>query len=368
VTIRLGALGPLSRPGIPAAGEELRAAMQVAMEHVNALGTLGAPLELRFEDTAGSPARGREAVEQLVADGVCAILGEFHSVVADAIVEPIDRAGVPFICASATMDTITARRLPYVFRVAPAQSYGWRAYADFLGKETFGHVVSLTDEQNVYWARGAGTVETRLSELGVRCTRVNLAGRSPRRVAEEIVALSEPSPDIVLLLVSHPQPLGSLLRELRIKSSGRSHMRLGDPAGRVIFPDWWDVAGETAAHMPFLAYARPDRLTPEGQELRSRFRARYGREPTFVALEGCDTVLALAGAIHAAGATRPSEICAALRVTEVRGTRAAFRFSTEEQGLVHQQWRWPPVFVVTRPRRDASPTEVKLLWDASNGP
>jgi ABC-type branched-subunit amino acid transport system substrate-binding protein len=120
----------MTLPGLTWAGSDLQHGMTLAVEQINgAGGALGKPLELLFEDTQGRPQAGLAAVEKLVADAaIHAFAGEFHSVVADAIVEPIQRSGIPFVCASATMDSITARRLSAVFRLAPPQSYGWSVY------------------------------------------------------------------------------------------------------------------------------------------------------------------------------------------------------------------------------------------------
>jgi ABC-type branched-subunit amino acid transport system substrate-binding protein len=365
--IRIGAFGPLSRPGIPGAGAELFRGMELAVEQVNARGELAAPLELRFEDTAGLAARGTAVVERLLRDGVDALAGEFHSVVADAIVEDIDRAGTPFVCASATIDTITQRRLPCVFRLAPPQSYGWASYADFLVSEGFRHVVTLVDDRSPYWLGGAAIVEDRLRPAAVHTTRVATAGRGAPDVAAAIAGLADPAPDMILLLVGHPEPLGSLLVELRQHALVRPAVHLGDPAGRVAFSDWWEVAQEDAVDMPCLVYARLDHLSPGGQELRQRYRGRHGHEPTFVALEGADAIFAVAEAFRHADPRRARDVCDALRHVTVRGTREDFRFTTEPSGSVHQQWRWPPVYVAACRRRGATLAEAELLWDTRAG-
>jgi len=92
-----------------------------------------------------------------------------------------------------------------------------------------------------------------------------------------------------------------------------------------------------------------------------------GREPTFVALEGYDSVLAVARAIEAAAGTDPSQVCGALRRLEIGGTRGPIAFATQSEGVVHQQWRWPPVCVAAyREPRQRFSTAV-LLWDAERG-
>jgi ABC-type branched-subunit amino acid transport system substrate-binding protein len=131
--IRIGGLGPLSLPGLVWAGRDLLDGMNLAVMHLNAgPPVLGGRMTLFFQDTLGERRAGVAAVKKLIEQGAHAFAGEFHSMVADAIVEPIQQTGLPFICASATMDSITARRLSCVFRLCPPQSHGWRIFADFL--------------------------------------------------------------------------------------------------------------------------------------------------------------------------------------------------------------------------------------------
>ena len=97
------------------------------------------------------------------------------------------------------------------------------------------------------------------------------------------------------------------------------------------------------------------------------FKKQYGREPTFVAFEGYDSVLVLARAFEDAGTTEPREVRDALRRVELEGTRGTIRFSTERAGVVHQQWKWPPVCVVAYSHARQAFSQADLLWDAEQG-
>ena len=58
MTIRLGALAPLTRPGFLEAGRHLRAGVEHAVDEINQAGGVGgSPLELLLRDTAGSRSR-----------------------------------------------------------------------------------------------------------------------------------------------------------------------------------------------------------------------------------------------------------------------------------------------------------------------
>ena len=96
------------------------------------------------------------------------------------------------------------------------------------------------------------------------------------------------------------------------------------------------------------------------------FEQRFGREPTFVACEGYDSVLVLAQAFASAGITEPTAVCSALRKVAVPGTRGTIRFATEADGVVHQQWKWPPVCVVAYTRPEHTDAAADVLWDGQH--
>jgi ABC-type branched-subunit amino acid transport system substrate-binding protein len=369
--IRIGGLGPLSLPGISWAGRELQDGMALAVKHLNDVGgVLGKSLMLLFEDTCGRPRAGVTAVERLLGKQVHAFASEYHSVVADAIIGPVQRSGLPFVCASATLDAITARRLSFVFRLAPPQSYGWGIYADFLASQGFQHVVAL-QEDNLYWNSGSRAIEARLRTLGVHTPRLSVApgtGDAASWIRHVVAKQSKPpAPDILLVMLAYPEPLRSVVREARAHGLGPPACFLGDPAGRTVFPDWWESAGTDATQIPFLSYIGPGGLTGRGKQMSADFEKRYGREPTFVALEGYDAILVLAHAFEDAGTTEPTKIRDALNRIAVEGTRGTIRFSTEPTGVVHQQWKWPPVSVVAYRHAHHTLSRADVLWDAERG-
>lgn len=349
----------MSPPGTVAAGLDLKAGMEAALALLARSAT--APrFELHFVDTRGLPETAEPAVARVIEAGATLLAGEFHSMVAEALLGPVERAGLPFICASATMDAITLRRTRNVFRIAPAQSYGWAIFADYLAHAGWRTVVALLDP-TAYWTAGAAVLERRLQSSAVTFARVVADhDEDPRdlvRRAQDIVAQS-PSPAVLLPLVGYPEPLGRIAAAL--SRDADPAIAIADPAGRPVFHDWADVTGRRFASTPYLSYQRPASLSDVGKEIAAEYRRATGRIPTFVALEGADAILALASAVSTVGTSNPADVCAALRSIHVRGTREEFAFDTQSEGVVYQQWRWPPAVVVRRtdPRRG----EPELLW------
>src|SRR5690348_12835554 len=175
--VRIGALAPLTSPGWVEAGRNLLAGLELAVRDVNAAGGIsGRPLELVVRDTAADPRRAEAAVEELARLGVAAVTGEYHSVVARAAAARADALGLPFLCSSAVLDALTDAPTECVARLAPAQSHGWRVYADFLLSR--GHRrIAVAADASVYWASGIRILRDSLGPRGASVYELDMRAR-----------------------------------------------------------------------------------------------------------------------------------------------------------------------------------------------
>nr|BFE80769.1 hypothetical protein GCM10020093_033700 [Planobispora longispora] len=201
-SVRIGALVPLTRPGWVQAGRHLLAGLELAVREVNdAGGIAGRPLELVVRDTAADPQRAVAAVDELARLGVAALAGEYHSVVARAAAARADALGLPFLCSSAVLDALTEQPTEWVARLAPAQSHGWRIYADFLLGA--GHSrIAVATAPSVYWASGAGILRDRLAPHGGVVIELDTSTLTPAAVCDELAGNGATA---LLLLVGHPE-------------------------------------------------------------------------------------------------------------------------------------------------------------------
>ncbi|MET7981846.1 MULTISPECIES: ABC transporter substrate-binding protein [unclassified Streptomyces] len=344
-SVRIGALVPLSRPGWAEAGLHLLAGLELAVREVNESGGItGTPFELVVRDTAADPRKAVAAVDELAALGVAALAGEYHSVVARAAAARADALGVPFLCSSAVIDTLTEQPTQWVARLAPAQSHGWRIYADFLLGA--GHSrIAVAAEPSVYWASGAGILRDRLAPHGGSVIELDMRALTPEAVCDELVAHRATA---LLLLVGHPEPAVSIVRTVR-RDRRLPGIMIGAPAGQPELAEWVTLCGEDGAGIPFLRYL-PERLNALGARVGTALRERLGREPSFVAFEGYDTVTVLADVLRSVGPDR-ARIAASWSCADIEGTRGRIRFSRVPDIGVWQ-WAWPPVQVVDRDPAD----------------
>jgi len=336
--VRIGALAPLSRPGWIEAGRHLLAGLELGVREVNAAG--GRPLELVVRDTAADPQRAAAAVDELAHLGVAALAGEYHSVVARAVAARADALGLPFLCSSAVLDALTDRPTDRVARLAPAQSHGWRIYADFLLR--VGHTrIAVAAQPSAYWAAGTRILRDHLAARGGSVIELSA---EPETLCGELAASRATA---LMLLVGTPEPAVSILQSVR-RDPRLAELLIGAPAGQPEFADW---ATSLGAAIPFLRYL-PDRLGPLGTRVEAALREQLAEAPSFVAFEGYDTIAVLAEVLRSPDAPKswPDVV--------VDGTRGQIRFS-RTPGIGVWQWTWPPVQVVDRDPAD--PDRFRIL-------
>ncbi|WMX43751.1 ABC transporter substrate-binding protein [Streptomyces roseicoloratus] len=339
--IRIGALVPLSPPGWVEAGRHLLAGLELAVGEVNeAGGTAGRPIELVVRDTAADPGRAAAAVDELAGLGVAALAGEYHSVVARTAAARADAHGLPYLCSSAVLDALTDEPTDRVARLAPAQSHGWRLYADFLlgaGHER----IAVVTQPSVYWASGTRILRDHFSARGGTVTGLDAGALDPAALCD---ALAADGATALLLLVGFPDPAVPIVKAVR-HDERLAGILVGAPAGQPEFADWAASLGDDGAAVPFLRYL-PERLGPLGARVAAALRERLGEAPSFVAFEGYDTVVVLADLLRAHGPDR-ARLAAAWPEVAVEGTRGRIGFS-RAPGPGVWQWVWPPVQVVDR--------------------
>lgn len=282
------------------------------------------------------------AVDELAGLGVAALAGEYHSVVARAVAARADALGLPFLCSSAVLDALTDQPTEWVARLAPAQSYGWRIYADFLLGA--GHRrIAVAAQPSVYWASGARILREHLAPRGGTVVEVD-----PAAVCDELAGSGATA---LLLLVGHPEPAVSIVRSVR-HDRRLAGITIGAPAGQPEFAEWTHLLGADGAAIPFLRYL-PARLSPLGTRVETALRERLNQSPSFVAFEGYDTVTVLADVLR----SRRFDPEAWAGV-DVEGTRGRIRFS-RPPGISVWQWVWAPVQVVDRDPAD--PDRFRIL-------
>jgi ABC-type branched-subunit amino acid transport system substrate-binding protein len=339
--ILIGALAPLSPPGWVEAGRHLLAGIELAVADVNEAGGIdGRLLELLVRDTAADPQRAASAVDELAGLGVVALAGEYHSVVARTAAARAEVLGLPFLCSSAVLDALAEQPTDWVARIAPAQSRGWRLYADFLLGA--GHRrIAVATVPSVYWASGTRILQDCVTPRGGSVMEFEMNSLTPAALCDELVGKGATA---LLLLVGHPEPAVSIVKAVR-SDPRLGGVLIGAPAGPPELPGWLALLGEDGTAIPFLRYL-PEQLPSLGVRVEAALRRQLAQAPSFVAFEGYDTIAILAAMMRSHGTERGC-LAQAWSQVSVDGTRGRISFS-RVPGIGVWQWVWPPIQVVDR--------------------
>jgi ABC-type branched-subunit amino acid transport system substrate-binding protein len=339
--VRIGVLAPLTRPGWVESGQHLLAGLELAVQDVNhAGGIAGRPLELVVRDTAADPHKAAAAVDELAHLGVAALAGEYHSVVARAAAARADALSLPFLCSSAVLDALTEQPTNWVARLAPAQSRGWRIYADFLLGAGHRRIAVVADS-SVYWASGTRILRDVVTSQGGTLIELDVRALDPPAVCQKVLAERATA---LLLLVGYPEPVVSIVESIR-RDQRLAGILMGAPAGQPELSEWTRSLGAKGLAIPFLRYL-PERLTSLGARVEAALRGALNEAPSFVAFEGYDTMAVLAEMLRSNGVDRARMAESWPRVV-VEGTRGTIRFS-RVPGISVWQWAWAPVQVADR--------------------
>jgi hypothetical protein len=165
----------------------------------------------------------------------------------------------------------------------------------------------------------------------------------------------------LLLLVDYPEPLTGVIRTVR-SDRQFDHILIGDPAGRAEFPEWRNLLGRDGLGVPYLRYL-PATLNAFGATVARRLAHRLGEEPSFVALEGYDTILALGQGLRIAGPER-GRLGRNLHTGSIPGTGGSLQFSRTSE-LPVLQWVWSPVQVAVHTTSSAQDRVTVLRQEHS---
>jgi branched-chain amino acid transport system substrate-binding protein len=154
-TIKIGAIYPLTG-GAAAAGRELRAGVELAVEIANnAMADIdmsmaknagiasmgGAKIEIIFKDHEGNPTLGADLAKKLILDDkVDGLLGCYHSSVTKTVSAVAEQYGVPMINGSSTSPALTQRGFKWFWRTTPHDVWFTRDLFEFLNGLTEGKV------------------------------------------------------------------------------------------------------------------------------------------------------------------------------------------------------------------------------------
>jgi branched-chain amino acid transport system substrate-binding protein len=374
----IGALLPLSTPGVWMRSANMQAGLNLALERLNMSGVAGVPARLVLYDTGDDPARSAQMAEQLItrdcAVGLIVGLGDAAS---KAVIDVAERFRKPTLIIDASDPALTANRPEATFRLAPtlpmiaSMPAQWLAeVGDYNGDGVLQAVViaenspagdMFVEQAHEWFPRSGINVEIRRVDLPMTDFSPEIAR-----------LLSLPTiPDAVFIAIGADNALD--LQEQLFDAGIRpdkgtlivNHNR------RVLDPSVYyqrrspDIGVITARRGPW-----PSAATEMGRAIFDRYRQSAMQWPEFSTFLAYDAVWLLADAMQRAPSLSGADLLKALAESDVELAAGRYTFpygasnppEGETPAYAWHQWMTPPLLYLLHTEKLQDPTTLTVIW------
>ncbi|MDP1832592.1 MAG: ABC transporter substrate-binding protein [Geothrix sp.] len=296
VAQKIGVINSMSGPEAPI-GENITNGIRLAKEDLK---KKGIHVQLVWEDDAGKPQISMSAMEKLATrDNVVGVVGPYTSACSNAVAKLAEKYKLPLLIPVAAKEEITRQGLQHVFRMnAPADKYASSLIdaAISLGKpKTIAFIYENTDF-------GTSTSMNATEYVATKGIQVVADVPYPKGFSDFRSALAQikaKNPDLVFM-VSYAEA-ALLMRQSR-EVGLQPQAFLGAGAGFATA----EFAKETAISESVISCTQwtDDVNWPGAKSFGARYKARFGKEPTYHAACAYASMMIMAETANKAGGDR----------------------------------------------------------------
>ncbi len=295
--VKIGFINSITGPEAPI-GENLTNGVDMAIADLAAKGTR---VQLIKQDDSGKPDKAISAIEQLATgDEVAAVVGPYTSASANAVAKQAEQYGVAQVIPAAAKEEITRQGYKWVFRLnAPASSYA-RTLLDAalsLGKpKTIAFIYESTDFGSS--VSQAGKVYAAAKGLQIVAEEAYQKGAPDYR--STLTKIKAKNPDLVFM-VSYVADAILLMRQSR-EVGLQPQAFLGGGAG--FDTAQFEKESEISTHVFSVTQWTPDTGFPGAVDFANRYRAKYGKKPSYHAACAYGTMMIVGEVAAQSGGNR----------------------------------------------------------------
>jgi branched-chain amino acid transport system substrate-binding protein len=294
---KIGVINSMSGPEAPI-GENITNGIKLAEEDLK---KKGLALQLVWEDDTGKPQISMSAMEKLATrDNVVGVVGPYTSACSNAVAKLAEKYKVSLLIPAAAKEEITRQGLKYVFRMnAPADKYASSLIdaALSLGKpKTIAFVYENTDF-------GTSTSKTAKDYVATKGMQVVADVSYPKGSADyrsTLAQIKSKNPDLVFM-VSYVADAILLMRQSK-EVGLQPQAFLGAGAGFTTT----EFAKEKAISESVISCTQwtDDVSWPGAKDFGTRYKAKFGKEPTYHAACAYASMMIMAETAKNAGGDR----------------------------------------------------------------
>jgi branched-chain amino acid transport system substrate-binding protein len=295
--VKIGVINSMSGPAAPI-GENLTNGIALAQED---LARRGIRVRLVVEDDAGNPELALRAMEKLATrDKVAGVVGPYTSGSADVVAHVAERHQVPLLVPVAAKEDLTRQGFRYVYRLnAPASQYA-AVLLDAVTRLGDPKTIAFVYENTEFGTSTTDTAKAYAATKGLRVVADEPYSKDSPDHRSKLARVKAANPDLVFM-VSYVADAILLMRQAR-ELELRPQAFLGGGAG---FTTVQFAAEKDISRFVFSATHWSEEVPwPGAKEFGARYRAKFGRRPTYHAACAYQAVMVMADAAAKAAGDR----------------------------------------------------------------
>jgi branched-chain amino acid transport system substrate-binding protein len=304
--VRVALEGPITGPQASTGADMLRGAM-LAVEEANADGgVLGRKIQLVRADDKADPARGLDVANQMVKEGVFAVVGPYNSAIGVENLPIYLKAGViPIhLTSNSATDGEGYTVQPKDYQIAPVE-------ADAIVRLYNARRVAMVYDPSTYTAGIAEQVRSALDKAGVTVVAYDRVEPESHVYLDIVKRIRTLHPDLIYASTYYPEGavLAGEIRQVRLHGTCFMGLANQDPA-------FVTQAGLPAARACVYSGVPSAELFGAARQYVSRYRSRFGVDPGTWGSFTYDSLRLLYDAVRRAGGWDSERVRRALARTQ----------------------------------------------------
>jgi branched-chain amino acid transport system substrate-binding protein len=285
--VKLGFVNSITGPEAPI-GENLTNGVTLALEDLKARGI---DVDLVKEDDTGKPEKSMAAFEKLATrDKVAGIVGPYSSKCAAALAKLAEKYKVPLLIPVASKDDITRQNLKWMFRLSATTNDYATILLDMATKLGKPKTMAIINENTDFGTSGAKSAKEYAAKKHLTVVAEESYAPGSPDYRSTLAGIKGKNPDLVFM-ISYVADAILLMRQSReIGLSPQAFLGAGAGFATVAFAKETDISNNVFSSTQWT----DDVNWPGAKEFATRYKARFGKEPTYHASTAYESMIIMA--------------------------------------------------------------------------
>ena len=324
--IQVGVIGSMTS-GLASLGQRQINSAKLAADEWNAKGGInGQKIKLVIEDSGDSTTMAMTALDRVLNEKVCAILGPIYSFQLFALFPEVQKEKIVLLSTSGTRE-LTQKGNAWYFRLYPHDGFIKQVCATFAVEELKSKRPALMCVTTEYGKSGHEILVQTLKKLGVQPVAETWHEKSDKDMTGQLMTVKRANPDVIISQ-AHPSDTAQLLKQQYDLGIKVPHVA----SSAASMPTVHDLVGDGMEGVYVEAAAEPNYdPDPAMQAWTKRYLEKFNTSPDSFAVPYYDSANFLFEAIKAVGPDR-AKIRDWLEKNGHKGLAGQYKFDAEHNG------------------------------------